>query len=605
MMLGIFFGNMLFGILADKYGRKWPLTIGIIIQLGFGVLAAVSPWFWAFLICRILIGTATGGTMCTSFVLIMEFVGPKWRTIVAILYQVPFCLGHLSLGIIAYSFRDWRIMQMVISIPSICLLLYVFFIPESPRWLLMHNREDEAIAILENAAIWNHLPKTKIREDILKYTEEKQFSKRQAGNILSLILAPNLRTNFFCISCNWIACGLCYFGISQMISLYEEEVFLSITLSGAACIPGCIFAMWSMKSLGRKPTLLLSSVIAFIPCFISAFTVFQHNWLKVFVNMISLFGLMLQHSCIHIYTGELFPTVIRNVAIGLSLMLLGIGAMVSPFLLLLPQSNFSSPLTFGIIQVLAGLLALFLPETLDCKLSDTLEEAEIQLKKRDEEQWRELVEAQQSIIRTTNISESKLKKVDQSSSKHYKNLDSKTKLQHNSLKTVFDAGSNKEQPLSRRVSLLEGFAKSDKSLETLQMDRQMLSKRMSLRDADPTKRNAKLKRLMSSYEDGSFNKKKARKSMMIAEEEPKRTEERRLSDQLKKVDEHLKLEEMRKSETIKQIELLKKKEELKSRNEFFKSSETLLHKPEESESIKKFTPDLPTVPEDDVNKKND
>jgi len=56
--------------------------------------------------------------MVTSFVLCMEIVGGKWRTIVPILYQIPFGLGNALLAVFAYLIRDWRHLHLTISVLS-------------------------------------------------------------------------------------------------------------------------------------------------------------------------------------------------------------------------------------------------------------------------------------------------------------------------------------------------------------------------------------------------------------------------------------------------------------------------------------------------------
>lgn len=102
------------------------------MQLIFGVLASFATNYWIFVICRFITATATGGTMVTSFVLVMEIIGIKWRELFSVLYQVPFNLGHLTLPLFAYFIRDWQKLQFALSIPSIFLLSYFWLIPESP-----------------------------------------------------------------------------------------------------------------------------------------------------------------------------------------------------------------------------------------------------------------------------------------------------------------------------------------------------------------------------------------------------------------------------------------------------------------------------------------
>ncbi|XP_017777832.1 PREDICTED: solute carrier family 22 member 13-like [Nicrophorus vespilloides] len=90
LMLGVLFGNIIFGVMADRIGRKKTLIASIIMQSACGMLSAWSPWLELFLVLRFLMAVANGGTMVTSFVMCMEVVGGIWRIIVPILYQIPF-----------------------------------------------------------------------------------------------------------------------------------------------------------------------------------------------------------------------------------------------------------------------------------------------------------------------------------------------------------------------------------------------------------------------------------------------------------------------------------------------------------------------------------
>jgi MFS family permease len=74
-MLGILFGNCLFGYLSDKFGRRNPLICAVVLQVICGIGAALSPWFVMFLVMRLVAALATGGSMVMSFVLVMEIIG--------------------------------------------------------------------------------------------------------------------------------------------------------------------------------------------------------------------------------------------------------------------------------------------------------------------------------------------------------------------------------------------------------------------------------------------------------------------------------------------------------------------------------------------------
>lgn len=121
-----FLGNIVFGVAADRVGRKKVLMICILFQSLLGIIAAFSPWYWFFVTFRFLLAIANGGTMITSFVMCMEVVGGVWRTVVPILYQIPFGIGNSIMGGLAYFFRDWRHLQLVLAGISALYVIYIW-----------------------------------------------------------------------------------------------------------------------------------------------------------------------------------------------------------------------------------------------------------------------------------------------------------------------------------------------------------------------------------------------------------------------------------------------------------------------------------------------
>lgn len=175
--------------------------------------------------------------MVTSFVLVMEVIGIKWRELFSVLYQVPFNLGHLTLPLFAYYIRDWQTLQFALSIPSIILLSYFWLIPESPRWLFTVGRVDEAITILEKAAKCNNLKTENIRSEL----ESAQSAKTEAvakGSAFDLIRTKNMRIKTICMNFNWFVCGLCFFGVSQYVGETGGNIFKNVAISASLEIPG-------------------------------------------------------------------------------------------------------------------------------------------------------------------------------------------------------------------------------------------------------------------------------------------------------------------------------------------------------------------------------
>ncbi|KAJ8931773.1 hypothetical protein NQ314_015305 [Rhamnusium bicolor] len=247
-------------------------------------------------------------------------MGTEWRTVLGILYQIPFNLGHLMLPLIGYFLRDWRYFQAAISAPSIALVAYYWILPESPRWQLAVGKKEEAIAILKKAAIRNDLPTSNIEEDVSNYLQNKDLkeAEQSKGNIVDLVRTPIMRMYTIAICFNWIVCGLCFFGVSQFIGQLGGNIFVNVALSAIIQIPSTCFACWSTKAWGRKKTLIIANIVSGISLLLIGFVPADPAWIKSTLSTIGMFGLALAFPTVYIYSGELFPTVVRNVGVGTS-----------------------------------------------------------------------------------------------------------------------------------------------------------------------------------------------------------------------------------------------------------------------------------------------
>lgn len=305
----------------------------------------------------------------------MEITGVRWRELVSVLYQVPFNLGHLTLPLFAYFYRDWRTLQFALSIPSVLLISYYWLVPESPRYLFTAGRIEDSAGVLESAAKMNNLPTDSIRRDLelhAKATNTKA-SNESRGNALDLIRTPNLRMKTICICFNWMVCGLAFFGVAQYIGQSGGDIFWNVAVSAFLELPGTFLCIYTMKAWGRRLTLIASNTLAGVCLVLIAFL----PQYQVELASIGLIGMSISFPTVYLYAGELFPTVIRNVGIGAASMIARIGSMVAPFVISLKLLNPAlPPIVLGVIPLIGALLVLRLPETCGEPLPATIEDAE-------------------------------------------------------------------------------------------------------------------------------------------------------------------------------------------------------------------------------------
>jgi MFS transporter, SP family, galactose:H+ symporter len=151
MMLGAAAGAIASGWMSSSLGRKKSLMAGAILFVIGSLLSAfaVSPEMLIF--ARVLLGLAVGIASYTAPLYLSEIAPEKIRGSMISLYQLMITIGILGayLSDTAFSYTgDWRWMLGIITIPALLLLIGVFFLPNSPRWLAANGQFQDAQQVL-------------------------------------------------------------------------------------------------------------------------------------------------------------------------------------------------------------------------------------------------------------------------------------------------------------------------------------------------------------------------------------------------------------------------------------------------------------------------
>ncbi len=137
-------GAFIFGLLADRYGRRLPLMLDLIFYSLVEVLSGLAPSYWSFLVLRALFGIGMGGEWGVGASLVMEKVSPKWRGVVSGLLQQGYAAGYL-LAAFCYFFVfprwGWRPMFFIGGLPALLALYVRFQVKESEVWERTRHRD--------------------------------------------------------------------------------------------------------------------------------------------------------------------------------------------------------------------------------------------------------------------------------------------------------------------------------------------------------------------------------------------------------------------------------------------------------------------------------
>ncbi|XP_055889980.1 organic cation transporter protein-like isoform X3 [Biomphalaria glabrata] len=176
-----------------------------------------------------------------------------------------------------------------------------------------------------------------------------------------------------------------FYGLSLNIGNLTGNLYLNFFLFALVEVAAYFVCLVFLDSFGRRRLQCCSMLLGGVACLLSLFPVMYggegETWLTVALSMIGKFGASAAFAVIYFYTVELFPTVIRNSGLGLSSVMARIGGILAPYIADLghvisgDMAVVLPLLIFGGASIIAGLLALLLPETANQTLPDTLKDA--------------------------------------------------------------------------------------------------------------------------------------------------------------------------------------------------------------------------------------
>ncbi|XP_071112698.1 organic cation transporter protein-like [Haliotis cracherodii] len=384
-MGGYFAGAFIFGALGDRVGRRKALALSIAILFVGGLALNWASTYIVFVFLRFINGACTAGMFTTCFVIGMEFVGPSKRVWAGIISNFFFTSGYAFLTGVAFFIRDWHTLELVMAAPVGIFLIYWWIIPESPRWLLNVSRTEEAEVIIRHAARVN---KVTIPDSAMQFEKEDRDSKLKMPktSILQLFTHRTLFVRTMVLFFSWMTVSVAYFGLSSNTdNLGAGSLHLNSLLACLVEYPSSILCLLLLDRMGRKALLCAFMTLGGAACILSVITILfvddANQWSTVTLSMIGKMCASGAFGVVYVYSTEIFPTVVRSSALGLSSSFARIGGMVAPYFIDLGKEvggkwGRALPLLlFGCLAFVSGLLDISLPETLNRDLPETLEDA--------------------------------------------------------------------------------------------------------------------------------------------------------------------------------------------------------------------------------------
>ncbi|XP_023619552.1 solute carrier family 22 member 5 isoform X4 [Myotis lucifugus] len=337
--VGVLIGSFISGQLSDRFGRKNVLFVTMAMQTGFSFLQIFSRNFEMFAVLFVLVGMGQISNYVAAFV--------------------------LGMAIKLENRNSWQVHSYYI--------LYVRSVHILCNWLhaaatvrLLHQR-------LADAAAGADIAGAAVRSALV--LQDLSSQKPQSHSILDLLRTRNIRMVTIMSIILWMTIAVGYFGLSLDTPNLHGDAYVNCFLSAVVEVPAYVLAWLLLRHLPRRYSMatalfLGGSVLLFVQLVPP-----DLYYLSTILVMVGKFGVTAAFSMVYVYTAELYPTVVRNMGVGISSMASRLGSILSPYFIYLgAYDRFLPYILMGSLTILTAILTLFLPESFGIPLPDTIDQ---------------------------------------------------------------------------------------------------------------------------------------------------------------------------------------------------------------------------------------
>ena len=353
-LVGSIIGVLFAGILSDKFGRKFTMILSAILFSTSAIGCAVSVDFNQLVVYRIIGGVGIGVVSIISPLYISELAVAQYRGRLVSLYQLAVTIGFLGAYLVNYQLLGystsnpdivtgwwslifvtevWRGMLGMEILPALLFFIIIFFIPESPRWLILKGREEKATNILERIY-------TSSKDALFQLAETKSVLSSESKSEWKLLLQPGIRKA--------VIIGVCIAVLGQFMGVnavlyYGPSIFENAGLSGGDSLfyqvlvglvntLTTVLALVIIDKVGRKKLVyygVSGMVISLV--LIATYFIYGESWgiSSIFLLVFFLFYVFCCAvsicAVVFVLLSEMYPTRVRGFAMSIAGFALWIG----------------------------------------------------------------------------------------------------------------------------------------------------------------------------------------------------------------------------------------------------------------------------------------
>ncbi|NXG29520.1 S22AN protein, partial [Dromaius novaehollandiae] len=399
LLVGLIFGHLITGCIADWVGRRPVLLFSVIFILIFGLTVALSVNVTMFSTLRFFEGFCLAGIVLSLYALRIELCPPGHRFVVTMVASFIEMAGQFLMPGLAALCRDWQVLQAVIICPFLLMLLYWVIFPESLRWLMATQQFEASKELILQFTRKNRMNMESDIKGVVPELEKELTRRPKKVCIVKVVGTRNLWKNIVVLCVN----SLTGYGIHHCFarSMMGHEAKMTITHSFYAdyyimagiALASCLAMCLVVGFLGRRGGLLLFMILTALASLlqlgllnlIGKYSQLPDSGMSdsvkdKFSTAFSIVGMFSSHavgSLSVFFCAEITPTVIRGGGLGLVLASAGFGRLTAPIMELHNQKGyFLHHVIFACCTLICIICILLLPESKNQNLPENIPDGE-------------------------------------------------------------------------------------------------------------------------------------------------------------------------------------------------------------------------------------
>ncbi|MBC8032848.1 MAG: sugar porter family MFS transporter [Chitinophagaceae bacterium] len=388
--LGAALGAVLAGRLSDSLGRKKLLMLCAVL---FAITGAATGWassFSIFIFFRMLSGVAVGAAALVCPMYVAEISPASMRGRMVSFYQLSIVIGILIAYCCNYfllntGVNNWRWMFSSQSVPSLLFFAGLFFVVESPRWLIRKGRITEARTVLKRIG-GTAFATTEVEQIEASFaSEQKESIKELFSKQMWPIVFLGIMVAIFSQAVGQNSLFSYAPELFRQAGVAQDSAFLQSIIIGAINFVFTFIAIGSIDRIGRKKLLQTGAFLLFVDALLlSAVFYWQLSGIWVLVAVLTFIAIYAATlgPVTWVALSEIFPNRIRGNAMALSTLALWFANFLTTAAFPIMKGHWGLPAAFAIHAMLCLIYFLFIRLRMPETKGKTLEQIERELLKK-------------------------------------------------------------------------------------------------------------------------------------------------------------------------------------------------------------------------------